>query len=149
MTLSLSRWTPTDLLRDHLDRMFNQMTSSSALDFVPADTAANAKWIPDVDIREGAEKLVLTVDLPGMKREDVHVTIEEQRLTITGERRFERDTQAETLHRVERAYGSFSRTFGLPPNLATDKVEATFQDGVLTLLLPKSEGTKPRRIEVR
>jgi HSP20 family protein len=88
-------------------------------------------------------------ELPGMTREDVQITLENNVLSIAGERKFEKDVKGESYHRLERTFGTFARSFTLPANVKTDKVEATFKDGVLTVTLPKVEEAKPRRVEIK
>ena len=102
-----------------------------------------------VDIRETEDALVLTVELPGLTREDVQITLENNMLTLAGERNFEKESKGETFHRIERSYGAFSRAFTLPANVKTDKVEAVFNDGLLQVTLPKVEESKPRKIEIK
>lgn len=106
--------------------------------------------VPPVDIVEDDDRLTISIDLPGLTREDVDVTVNDGVLTVRGERTLEvRKDDPRRFHRIERSYGSFSRSLALPPNVESDKIEATFRDGVLTLTLPKTEAAKPRKIEVR
>ena len=93
--------------------------------------------------------LTLSAELPGISREDVQISIENSVLTISGERKFEKDTKEENYHRIERSYGAFSRSFTLPSNVKTDQVAASFKDGVLTIALPKADEAKPRKIEIK
>ena len=110
---------------------------------------SNRTWIPRVDIRESADGLTLLMDVPGLGKDDLNITLENNVLTIAGERKFEADEKAnESYHRLERQYGAFSRSFTLAPTVRTDKVEASFKDGVLTVHLPKQEESKPRRISI-
>jgi HSP20 family protein len=143
------RWMPTgDPLRDRLDRLFGQ-TFGDFLSPQATEEVSNRRWMPAVDIRESEDALSLLCELPGLKREDVTITLENNVLTISGERKFERDEKQDDFHRIERAYGSFTRSFTLPSNVKYDKVEATFQDGVLHITLPKLEESKPRKIEIK
>ena len=150
MRNAIARWTPTGDVRDRFGRMiedaFNDMLRPYGTD---AEGVSNRTWIPRVDIREGAEGLTLLMDLPGLGKDDVQITLENNVLTVAGERKFAADEKAnETYHRLERQYGAFSRSFTLAPTVRTDKVEATFQDGVLSIQLPKQEESKPRRISI-
>jgi HSP20 family protein len=149
MRHAIARWTPTgDVVRFGrlFEEAFNDMLRPFGSD---PEGVSNRTWIPRVDIREGADGLTLLMDLPGLGKEDVNITLENNVLTIAGERKFEADEKAnETYHRLERQYGAFTRSFTLGPTVRTDKVEATFQDGVLTLQLPKQEESKPRRISI-
>lgn len=152
MQTALTRWTTPDLFRDRLDRIFNEMLTQSFSGDVLLDPQAaltSRRWMPAVDIRETADSLLLVAELPGMTREDVQITLENNVLSIAGERKFEKDVKGESYHRLERAFGSFARSFTLPANVKTDKVEAVFKDGVLTVTLPKVEEAKPRRVEIK
>lgn len=149
MTTGLIRWNPeADVYRGRLDRVFNQMLNnlwSSAA----SEDVAQGTFQPAVDIRETPETLTFTAELPGMGKEDVKITLENQVLTIAGERKLEKETEGETFHRVERVYGSFSRSFTLPGNVKADEASATFENGLLTVALPKVEEPKPRTIDIK
>lgn len=106
-------------------------------------------WNPSVDIYENKDHLVVEAELPGMKPEDVNVSIENNVLTIHGERKFEKKDEGDNFHRVERSYGSFTRSFTLPPTISSENVEANFDNGVLRLALLKREEAKPKRIEIK
>jgi HSP20 family protein len=106
-------------------------------------------WAPALDIAEESDAYVVKTELPGIGPEDVEVSLEGGLLTITGERRQETETSERQFHRVERRYGRFRRSITLPDNVRTDAVEADFDNGVLTVRVPKAEKAKPRRIEVR
>jgi HSP20 family protein len=108
-----------------------------------------AEWAPLVDISEDDREYLIKAELPGLKKDDVHISVEKGVLTITGERKFEKEEKDRKHHRVERAYGSFVRTFIVPDDAEADKVAAQFKDGVLTIHIPKSEKAKPKQIEVR
>ena len=110
---------------------------------------AVAEWAPLVDISEDDKEYLIKAELPEVKREDVKVTAEEGTLTITGERKFEKEEKGKKYHRVERSYGSFVRNFSLPDDASPAKVSAEFKDGVLTVHLAKTEKTKPQQIEVK
>jgi HSP20 family protein len=109
---------------------------------------AVAEWAPLVDISEDDKEYLIKAELPEVKREDVKVTAEEGTLTITGERKFEKEEKGRKYHRVERAYGSFGRSFSLPDDASPDKVTAEFKDGVLSVHLTKTQKAKPQQIEV-
>jgi HSP20 family protein len=150
MTTAITRWSPeTDLVRNRFDRVFNQMLQ----DFWPGQLAGEGvsgrAWMPAVDIRETEEALLFHVELPGMTKEQIDITVENNVLTIAGERKFEKETKGEEYHRLERSYGNFSRSFTLPTGVRTDKVDANFESGVLHIALPKQEGAKPRKIAIR
>jgi len=110
---------------------------------------AAVEWSPLVDISEDDKEYLIKAELPEVKKEDVKVTAEEGRLTIMGERRFEKEEKGRKYHRVERAYGSFGRSFSLPDDADSAKVSAEFKDGVLTVHLVKDEKAQPRQIDVK
>ncbi len=105
-------------------------------------------WMPPVDIRETEDGFEFTAELPGLTKDDVSITIEEKVLTLTGERKWDDEESKNEFHRVERAYGSFSRAFTLPSVVDASKVEAKFDHGVLTISVPKAEEVKPRQIKI-
>ncbi len=105
--------------------------------------------MPAIDITESDDQYVVTVELPGMKKEDVTIELKDHVLTIRGEKRSEREEKKERRRLVERSYGSFSRSFGLPPDASADHIEATFAAGVLTLEIRRSEAQMPRFFSVR
>jgi HSP20 family protein len=107
------------------------------------------EWAPLVDISEDDKEYLIKAELPEVKREDVKVTAVEGTLTITGERKFEKEEKGKKHHRVERSYGSFVRNFSLPDDASPTKVSAEFKDGVLKVHLPKNEKAKPTQIEVK
>lgn len=122
--------------------------------FTPALGSRNndslpAVWAPLVDITEDEDAYHISAELPQVNKEDVKVTLENGILSISGERRFEKEETKRTFHRVERAYGSFSRSFSLPGDGDPSKVEAEFKDGMLNIRVPKSEEARPRQIEVK
>jgi len=108
-----------------------------------------AEWAPLVDITEDDKEYLIKAELPEVKKDDVKVAVENGVLTISGERQFEKEQKNKKYHRVERAYGSFERSFIVPDDADSDKVNAEFKDGVLKVHLPKSERAKPKQIEVR
>lgn len=115
----------------------------------PAATAAVADWVPVVDVVEDEKEFLISADLPEVTKDNVRVTVDKGQLTLSGERKFEKDENGKKYHRVERAYGNFSRSFKLPENVDAEKVEADFKDGVLRIHLAKVEKPGPRQIEVK
>jgi HSP20 family protein len=105
-------------------------------------------WSPSVDIYETENELVLKADLPDVKLEDIEVRVENQTLTLKGERKFEEDQSVRGYHRIERSYGTFTRSFTVPATVDSDKVAAEFKNGVLTVKLPKKEAAKPRQVKI-
>jgi HSP20 family protein len=105
-------------------------------------------WSPAVDIFETEDALTLRADLPDVKLEDIDVRVENQTLTVSGNRKFERDEKVKGYHRIERSYGEFVRSFAVPSTVETEKVAADYKNGVLTITLPKKEAAKPRQVKV-
>jgi HSP20 family protein len=105
-------------------------------------------WAPPVDIFENGDNLVLKAELPGVNPDDVEIRVEDNTLYLKGERKFEKEVKEQSYHRVERSYGTFTRTFSLPNSVDSDKVVANFKDGVLTLTMPKKEEAKPKTIKI-
>lgn len=146
--MAITRWDPfRDLisLRDRMNKLFEDSISRShAFD---QDFSAGA-WRPTVDIYETPDKIILKADLPGISLDDIELKIENNTLTIRGERRMDKETKQEDYHRIERAYGSFSRSFTLPNTVDVDKVKAEHKNGILEVILPKKEETKPKKIKI-
>jgi HSP20 family protein len=132
-------------LQDEMNRLFSSTFSRGGSD----EQMFGGAWTPSVDIYENKDNIVLEAELPGMKSEDVNISIENNILTISGERKFEKKSEGDNFHRVERGYGSFTRSFTLPPTVSSENVTAEFENGVLHLTLAKREEAKPRRIEIK
>jgi HSP20 family protein len=113
------------------------------------DESVTGNWMPSVDVKETKESLQIFTELAGIDPKDVEVTVESGVLTLKGQRNFEKAVEGESYHRVERAYGSFERSFTLPTNVDPDKIQATYKHGVLELSLPKREEAKPRAIAIK
>ncbi len=133
-------------LQDEMNRLF--MTNYSQRNNSEEGFSSGA-WNPQVDIFENKDQIVLEAELPGMKPEDVNISIENNVLTIHGERKFEKKDEKDNFHRVERSYGSFTRSFTLPPTVSSENANAEFENGLLRLSLAKREEAKPRRIEIK
>jgi HSP20 family protein len=112
---------------------------------MPTPTTA---WSPAVDILENENELKVIAEVPGMELKDIEVTFENNILTIKGERRFEHETKEKDYHRVEREYGTFNRSFSVPPVVDADRIRADYKDGMLNIILPKKEVAKPKGIRV-
>ena len=137
--MALVRWSPVSEEVDRLNRMFNELYSE----------AFNHGWVPSVDIFETeAREVVIKAELPDVKREDIQVTFENSVLTIKGERKLEQTVRREQFQRLERQYGSFSRSFTLPASVDATQINANYKDGVLTVRLPQREEAKPKQITV-
>jgi HSP20 family protein len=145
--MAMTRFDPfRDLavLQDRMNRMFNDSYGSRRED----DLMNSGTWMPAVDIYEIDGSLVLKAELPDMRREEIDVTVENNTLTIRGERKLADDIKQESFHRIERAYGKFMRSFALPPTVDAVKIGAEYRNGVLSVTLPFREETKPRTINV-
>jgi HSP20 family protein len=150
--MSLVRWDPFRELEEVSERL-NRVFGRSALARPSAestkDALASFDWAPTVDIVETNEDFQIKAELPEVKKEDVKVSVDNGVLRIEGERRQEQEAKGKRFHRVERSYGSFLRTFTLPDNVDEARVRADFKDGILCVVLQKSEKAKPKRIEVK
>ncbi len=105
-------------------------------------------WIPPVDVIEKDDRLIFRAEIPGVNRDDIDVNVENGTLVLRGEKKQETQVDNESAHRVERSYGSFSRSFALPTSVAADRITANYRDGVLEVVLPKAEEAKPRKIKI-
>jgi len=110
---------------------------------------AGSTFAPAVDIKETPKEYLVTAEVPGIDKKDIHIEIADNLLTLKGERKFEKEQKEESYHRVERSYGSFTRSFSLPTKVKADAIEASFKDGVLTVKIPKAEEMVPRKIEIK
>ena len=148
--IALTRWDPfkeMEELQSRFAKLFGQPPARETNGGKELMTVA--EWAPAVDISEDEKQWLVKADLPEVKKEDVKVTVEDGVLAITGERRFEKEEKDRKYHRVERAYGTFLRSFTLPDGADGAKVAAEFKDGVLQVRLPKSEKAKPKAVEVK
>lgn len=142
----MSRWRSGGApSRDRLDQLFEQAFGDL---FEGAEGVGNRGWHPSVDVAETENGYTFYAELPGLNKEDVDVTLENNVLTICGERKFEKDVNQENYHRIERSYGTFSRSFSLPSNVRSEACNASFKGGVLKVEIPKAEEARPRRIEI-
>ena len=148
--MTLVRWNPMrDLASMEIDRL-EKMFSGVLGDREGFGPAVTQSWIPAVDIYENAEgEVVLKAELPAVRREDIRLSMEGQTLTLEAERHMGTDLDRDRYHRIERAYGTFRRTFTLPPSVDASRIAAEYQDGLLTVRLPRREESKPRQIEVK
>jgi HSP20 family protein len=148
--MSVSRWDPfQDLLaiQDEMNQLFGRAVGQG-----PGrgqGQSGDRVWAPALDISERKDAYVVTVEVPGIKAEDLDITLEDGLLTIQGERRFTQESTEQQFHRVERRYGSFRRSITLPAQVQAEQIEASFEDGVLQVIVPKAEEAKPKKISVR
>lgn len=132
-------------LQDDVNRLFGSTLSRGG---TSDEGTWGGGWSPRVDIRENKDTLVIEAELPGMKAEDVDISVENNVLTIQGKREFENKDESENFHRVERHYGSFTRSFTLPPTVSSEDAKANFENGILRLSLAKREEAKPKKIQI-
>ena len=131
---------PLGTFTDQINRLFGLTTR-------PAESFGD--WSPALDAFEDKDKYTVCIEVPGLKKDDLNVTVHDGVLTISGERKTEKDVKEGTVHRTERYYGKFSRSVSLPAAVRADKVSAAYKDGVLTVEVPKAEEAKPKTIEVK
>lgn len=146
----ITRWDPYRELEEVQNRLANFFGQPSLLRREHRQGITTAEWAPLVDISEDEESYRVCVELPEVRREDIKVSVENGTLVISGERRHEREEKKkERYHRVERAYGTFVRSFSLPDDVDAEKVHASYKDGVLNVRIPKTERARPRQVEVK
>ena len=143
--MTIVRWEPLrelSSLQTEMNRLFNTVFDT------PVANTGNRRWVPAMDLVETNEDFVLRADLPGMTQEDVKIELEDNTLTVSGERKAEHEAREEGFYRLERAFGAFSRSLTLPKGINPESVNASFANGVLEVHIPKPEAVKPRRIEI-
>jgi HSP20 family protein len=147
MSSFITRWDPfRDLvqLQDRVNRLFQESTGTAGRE----EEFATSSFVPPVDIYENEHNIVLKLEVPGVDQKDLDIRIENNTITIRGERKFEKETKEENYHRVERRYGSFQRSFGLPNTVNPEQVTADYDNGILTVTLAKRAEAKPKQIRV-
>lgn len=145
MATSVIRWDPfrnLSGLQEQVNRLFESSFRGQP------DESALTTWAPSVDIYETENELVLKADLPEVAEKDIDVHVENNMLTVRGERKFEQKVKEENYLRVERAYGSFSRSFSLPNTVDTEAIKAEYKNGVLTVTMPKRAESKPKQVRI-
>jgi HSP20 family protein len=143
-TANTSLTDPFTLFDRFLDPEFIRLGRLSRLD----DDLSNRQWVPAVDMRQTQEAYIIEADLPGISKKQLSLTVEDNVLTLSGDRQFENLENKDTYDRVERVYGRFARSFTLPGNVDTQRVAAAFKDGVLTVTIPKLEKAKTRQVDI-
>jgi HSP20 family protein len=147
-TMNIVRFDPfreVAVLQDRMSRVFGDLSRR-----FDDDVTARGAWVPPVDIYENDQhELVLKAELPDLKREDIDIRVESNALTLSGQKKAEQEVNEDRYHRIERTYGHFSRTFGLPPTVDTGKIAAEYKNGVLTVRLPQREDARPKQIQVQ
>jgi HSP20 family protein len=142
--MAIVRWDPSrevDSLQSEVNRVFDAFFGSGSAN-------ATRRWVPAMDLTEEAGHLVLKADLPGLERDDVSIEIKDRVLTVSGERKAETENRGENYYRLERAFGSFSRSLSLPAGVDETNVEASFDKGVLEVRIPKPQEARPHRVEI-
>ena len=145
--MAIVRWEPLRNLvtaQSEFERFLREAFSPTSAE----GEVSTRTWAPPVDIYENGDNLVLKAELPGINPDDVEIRVEDNTLYLKGERKFEKDVKEQNYHRVERSYGTFTRSFSLPNSVDADKVVANYKDGVLTLTMPKKEEAKPKTIKI-
>jgi len=141
---ALAPWTGLDVFRREMDRLLDRFVEPRWDEF-----EVTGEWTPRVDVAETKDAVVVKAELPGMEQKDIGVELQDQLLTIRGEKHHEKEEKGEKFHRVERSWGAFSRTFRLPAAVEGAKVSAAFKHGVLTITLPKTASAKATTIPVK
>ena len=144
-----ARWHPLKDREDWERRLATMLGTRESTGHGGKEALTVAQWSPLVDITEDEKEYLIKAELPGMKKEDVRLTVEHEALAISGERTFEKEEKGKKYHRIERAYGRFVRSFSLPEDADRGKVTADFKDGMLHVHLPKSQRAKPTAIEIK
>jgi HSP20 family protein len=145
--MAMSRWDPfreLSSIQNELNRLFGRTFTPEA-----GEAARGASWVPAVDVAETQDRFVITAELPGVKPEEVDISVENSILMIQGERRFYEETKEEDYHRIERRFGSFARSVTLPSTADPEGIQASFDEGVLRIEVPKKEEAKPRKIQIK
>jgi HSP20 family protein len=134
------------VLQNRLNSIFHDFASSNGE--LQNESLSAGNFIPPVDIYEDANRLVLKLEVPGIPQEDLQINLENQTLTVKGERKFVKDEKEENFHRIERRYGSFVRSFTLPATIETESAQANYENGVLSITLQKKEAAKPKQLKI-
>lgn len=146
--MAIIRWDPfRDLitLRERMNRLFEDVFTSARGE---EKDIISSSWTPAVDIYEDENQLVLTAEVPGIEEKDIEIKLEDNTLSIQGERKMEKETKEENYHRIERAYGSFYRSFTLPNYIDQEKIQAEHENGILKITMPKKPELKPRKVKI-
>ena len=145
--MAIVRWDPfrdLNMLQDRMNRLFDDAGSTWRTD----EPAATTSWSPSVDIFETEGEIVVKAELPGMDRKDIQLNLENNVLSLRGERKFQKETKDDNYHRIERSYGVFSRAFSIPATVDEERIRADYKDGVLKIVLPKKDQAKPKQIKI-
>jgi HSP20 family protein len=150
--MAITRWRPfRDMvsIQDEVNRLFDDFFGRSVGSIGPlARPEWEVAWSPSVDVSETKDNVIVNAEIPGMSKEDVKVSVQDNILTLSGEKKQENEEKNANYHRIERTYGSFRRSFTLPTPVESDKVKATYKDGILRITLPKTEEVKAKEIPI-
>ena len=145
--MAVIRWDPfrdMNTLQDRMNNLFEEVNRGSG-----SDEPSTATWSPAVDIFETYDEIVVQVEVPGLLREDIELNLDNNVLSLKGNRKLDKESADENYHRIERSYGSFSRSFSIPTMIKEDDIKADYKDGVLSIALPKTERARPKEIKIR
>ena len=145
--MAVIRWDPfrdLNTLQDRMNRLFEEANRGGRAD----EPTATTSWSPSVDIFETEESIVVKAEVPGVDPKEIELSLENNVLTLKGDRRFEKETKDENYHRIERSYGGFSRSFSIPALVEEAAIKADYKEGVLTIVLPKTEKARPKQIQI-
>lgn len=148
--MAIVRWKPFDDIVRSMESEFESLMEDFFRERWPRRAFdETSSWFPRVDIAEDEDNITVTADIPGMKKDDIKITLTDNTLTISGEKKIKRDEKKENYHRVERICGTFSRSFFIPSSVDSEKISASYKDGVLKITLPKKEEAKPKEITIK
>lgn len=144
---SMRTWEPfhnLDSLQSDMNRLFNWAFGQTA-----GDSLTDSNWVPPVDVIQEGDRFRVRVDMPGMKKDEIEITLDGDTLTVRGEKKRESETKQDDYYRAERLYGTFQRSLTLPDHVDAEKIEANYKDGVLDITIPKTESAKPKQIKIQ
>lgn len=150
--MTLVKWNPTRELLNmerEFSRLFDSFTNRFGRTSKEDEEFENAVWMPLTDISETEDHYELNVDLPGVSKDDLKISYSDHQLTISGERKQEKESKGSKYHRIERSYGKYYRSFNLPEKIKDDQIDASFKDGQLKIVVPKAEEVKPKAIDIK
>jgi HSP20 family protein len=147
MVRDLMRWDPfkeISSLREEIDRLFDTFFGRQT-----SVVSGEGFWVPAVDVEETESEYIVKAELPGLKKEDIKISITDDTLTVSGERKMQKEEKGKTYHRIEMNYGKFERTIRFPSEVLPDKAKASYKDGILSITIPKSEKAKAKELEIQ
>ena len=145
--MAVIRWDPfrdLNTLQERMNRLFEDANRGWRVE----EPSSTTSWSPAVDIYETESEIIVQAELPGMERKEIELSLENNVLTLKGDRRFEKEGKDENYHRIERSYGSFTRAFSIPAMVNEEEIKADYKEGVLAILLPKKERARSKQIEI-